>query len=254
MKYLKRFNEELKPSTYFSASRKLTKLGDPARASKIKEWGEKIEMRENLIKWKENLQTYAPFGIFKLNVVNPENGEMLTGDFALDFNFDPDSFTDNYESEKEGDPVDIKDQMITFFLGLIPTSEELLQQCEEIMPTPDMNNGFYWGMSCSIDFEIINGEFNFKGLSVGDYDENLSGRITIADRPSAGRFKMVLKNLFSNPNYGYPSSRTDCTSQWEALERTILAECGFSSEYGFELEQVANFINTISPNTLYKAI
>ena len=65
---------------------------------------------------------------------------------------------------------------------------------------------------------------------------------------------MVLKNLFSNPGYGYPSSRTDCTSQWEALERTILAECGFSSEYGFELEQVANFINTISPNTLYKAI
>jgi hypothetical protein len=63
---------------------------------------------------------------------------------------------------------------------------------------------------------------------------------------------MVLKNLFSNPDYGYPSSRTDCTSQWEALERTILAECGFSSEYGFELEQVANFINTISPNTLYK--
>ena len=252
MKYLKRFNEELKPSTYFSAARKLTKLGDPGRASKIKEWGEKIEMRENLIKWKENLQTYAPFGIFKLNIVNPKNGKKLTGDFALDFNFDPDSFTDNYESEKEEDPDNIKGQYITFFLGLIPTSEELLQQSEEVMPAPEMSNGFYWGMCCSIGFEIINGVINFKGLSVDAYDDNLSGKITIADRPSAGKFKMVLKNLFSNPDYGYPSSRTDCTSQWEALERTILTECGFSSEYGFELEQVASFINTISPNTLYK--
>jgi hypothetical protein len=252
MKYLKKFNEELKPGTYFSAARKLTKLGDPGRAAGLKDWGDKIEMRENLIKWKENLQTYAPFGIFKLNIVNPNNNKKLTGDFALDFNFDPDSFSDNYECEKEENPDNIKGLYINFFLGLIPTSEELLQQCEEVMPAPEMSNGFYWGMCCSIEFDIINGVINFKELSVGDYDYNLSGKITIADRPSAGRFKMVLKNLFSNPGYNYPSSRTDCTSQWEALERTILVECGLSSEYGFELEQVANFINTISPNTLYK--
>ena len=78
MKYLKRFNEELKPGTYFSAARKLTKLGDAGRASKLKEWGEKIEIKDNLIKWKENLQTYSPFGIFKLNIVNPKNGKKLT--------------------------------------------------------------------------------------------------------------------------------------------------------------------------------
>ena len=252
MRYLKRFNEELKPGTYFSAARKLTKLGDVGRASKLKEWGEKIEMRENLIKWKENLQTYAPFGIFKLNIVNPKNGKKLTGDFALDFNFDPDSFSENYESEKEENPDNIKGQYITFFLGLIPTSEELLQQCEEVIPDPEMSNGFYWGMICSIGLEIINGVINFKGLSVDAYDDSVSGKITIADRPSAGKFKMVLKNLFSNPGYNYPSSRTDCKDQWEALERSILIECGFSSEYGFQLEDVAKFINTISPNTLYK--
>ena len=85
MKHLKRFNEELRPSTYFSAARKLTKLGDPSRAAGLKDWGDKIEMRENLIKWKENLQSYAPFGIFKLNIVNPNNNKKLTGDFALDF-------------------------------------------------------------------------------------------------------------------------------------------------------------------------
>ena len=140
---------------------------------------------------------------------------------------------------------------------LIDASPEGIEYSVGIKTKPKKKT--YWMIGDSYSSKAgfylkINGEFNFKVLSVGDYDENLSGRITIADRPSAGRFKMVLKNLFSNPGYGYPSSRTDCTSQWEALERTILAECGFSSEYGFELEQVANFINTISPNTLYKAI
>ena len=211
-----------------------------ASAKNLEDHAKEREGKYDVIKWKKNLQTYSPFGIFKLNIANPKNGKKLTGDFALDF---------DYEFEKEGNLDNIN-----FFLGLIPTSEDLIKKCEEVMPSPEMNNGFYWGMCCSIDFKVKNGEVIFDKFKLEDYDDNLSGNVSFADRPSADKFKMVLKNLFSNPGYGYPSSRTDCKDQWEALERTILNECGLSSEYGFELEQVASFINTISPNTLYKAI
>ena len=103
MKYLKRFNEELKPSTYMSAAKKLTAIGHTGRAEELKDWAEETEKREEVTKWKERLQDYGPFGTFKVNIVNPETEEKFTGDFYLDVNFDELGFEDNFEYEKEND-------------------------------------------------------------------------------------------------------------------------------------------------------
>ena len=75
MKYLKRFNEELRPRTYLSAAKKLTAIGHTDRANTLKDWANETEKREEIAKWKEQLQNYSPFGIYKVNVVNPESGE-----------------------------------------------------------------------------------------------------------------------------------------------------------------------------------
>jgi hypothetical protein len=254
MKYLKRFNEELKPRTYLSAAKKLTAIGHTDRANALKDWAGETEKREEITKWKEQLQNYSPFGIYKVNVVNPESGEMFTADFALDINFDELAFEDNFEYEKQKDPNNVNEVSIFFFVGLIPTSEELIKKCEEIMPEPEFGNGMYWGMCFGIDFKVQNGEVILDKFRLDDYDDNLSGNVSFADRASAGKFKNLLKSIFTNPDLNYPSGYTDAASLYEKLEQVILIRQGFSSDYGFELKNVADFINTQSPNTMYKTI
>jgi len=254
MKYLKRFNEELKPSTYMSAAKKLTAIGHTDRANTLKDWSEQTEKREDMAKWKERLQEYSPFGTYKVNVVNPETEEKFTADFALDINFDELSFEDSFEWEKEKDPNNVSGVNIFFFIGLIPTSEEILKKCEEIMPEPEFGNGMFWGMSCGIDFKVQNGQVILDKFTLEDYDENLSGNVSFADRSSANKFKTLLKNIFSNPELNYPSGYTDVEYMYQKLEQVILIQQGFSSDYGFELKQAADFINTQSPNTMYKTI
>lgn len=254
MKYLKKFNEELRPRTYLSAAKKLTAIGHTDRAKKLKDWAEETEKREEVQKWKDNLQDYALFGTYKMNIVNPETEEKLTADFYLDLSFDELAFEDNFEYEKEKDPNNIKDVSMFFFIGLIPTSEETLRKCMEIMPEPEFGNGMFWGMSCGIDFKVEKGQVVLEKFALDDYDDSLSGNVSFTDRASAGKFKTLLKNIFSNPELNYPSGYTDVEYMYQKLEQVICIQQGFSSEYGFELKDVADFINQQSPNTMYKTI
>jgi hypothetical protein len=254
MKYLKRFNEELKPSTYMSAAKKLTAIGHTGRANALKDWANETEKREEMSKWKDRLQDYGLFGSYKMNIVNPETEEKFTGDFYLDINFDEMAFEDSFEYEKENNPDNIKGVSILFFIGLIPTSEETLRKCMEIMPCAEFGNGMFWGMSCGLDLQILNDRLTFTKFSLDDYDDNLSGNVSFADRASAGKFKTLLKNIFSNPELNYPSGYTDVEYMYQKLEQVVCIRQSFSSDYGFELKQVADFINAQSPNTMYKTI
>ena len=254
MKYLKRFNEELRPRTYLSAAKKLKAIGHTDRANALEDWAGETEKREEITKWKEQLQSYSPFGIYKINVVNPESGEMFTADFALDVNFDELAFEDNFEFEKQKNPNNINGVNIFFFVGLIPTSEEVLKKCEEIMPESEFGNGMFWAMCFGIDFKVQNGEVILDKFTLEDYDENLSGNVSFADRASAAKFKNLLKSIFSNPELNYPSGYRDVEYLYQKLEQVILIQQGFSSDYGFELKNVGDFINTQSPNTMYKTI
>lgn len=254
MRYLKKFNEELKPRTYISAANKLTKLGHTTRAKELEDWAEKVESREDLIKWKDHLQDYAPFGKFKITVKNPKTEQKFTDDFYLDIAFDSLGFEDNFEYEKERDGDNITSVGIPFFIGIIPSSEECIAKCRQIMPEPEFGNGMFWGMALSIDFDVINRRVNLKGLTLDNYDTGLSGHVSFADRASAGRFKMLLKQIFSNPKLGYPSGYTDVPHLYQKLEQIIEVNQDFEGEYGFSLDGFADFISGFSANSLYKAL
>lgn len=256
MRYIKRFNEELKPSTYMSASRKLSKLGHSDRAEELKSFAEEAEKREEIIKWRDRLQDYALFGTFKVNIQNPETSQKMTADFALDINFDQDCFEDSFEYERgqAEDPNNISGLGFLFFIGLIPTSEEVIRQCEEIMPSAEFDNGFFWGMTVSLNFDIVNGKVVFKSFFLDNYDDGQSGKVSFADRVSAGKFKTLLKNIFSNPDFNYPSAYTDIEYLYQKLEQVICISQGFSSDYGFDLQHAADFISQQSPNTMYKTL
>lgn len=241
MKYLKKFNEELRPWTYRSAARKLDKLGHTDRAQALKDWALETEKKEEMIKWKDNIQDYAQFGTFKMTIKNEETGKTLTGDFHLDISFDALSFSDGSESG------------ITFFLGLIPTSEDLIYQYMELCPNYDFGNGFFWGKIFTLGYELED-TVKFTKWNMWDYDDEMSGKVNFTDRGSANKFKNLLIQIFSNPQLGYPSGYTDANDLYEKLTNCILAENSFSSDYGFRLEDAAEYMRTISPNLLYSIL
>lgn len=242
MKYLKKFNEELRPQTYMSAARKLDKLGHTDRANALKDWSREMEKKEEMIKWQDHIQDYAQFGTFKMTIKNPETGETLTGDFHLDINFDELSFSDEPENG------------ICFFLGLIPSSEDLIYQYMDICPGYDFGNGFFWGKIFTLQYDLSDEQVKFTKYELFDYDDEMNGKVNFADRASANKFKTLLIQIFSNPQLGYPSGYTDADDLYEKLTNTILAENSFSSDYGFKLEDAAKYIRTISPNLLSSTI
>lgn len=255
MKYLKKFNEELKPSTYRSAARKLTKnYGHKDRADSLNQWANKREVDVNLEKWRENIEQMSKFGKFKLNIVKNRNSlieanNRMTGEFYLDISFDGDSFMDSVDEFKEEGAGSLP-----FFIGIIPVDKDILDKCESVMPEPDMDNGFYWGMYLSLSFTLQNDTLTFTKYELGDYDPGVSGYITIADRSSAGRFKSLLKGIFTDENLNYPSGRTDVSYMYEVIQNIVCIEAGLSSEYGFSVEQAGDFISKLSPNEMYKSI
>jgi hypothetical protein len=241
MKYLKKFNEELKPSTYFSASRKLAKIGHWDRSKDLKDWGLEMESREEMDKWRKNIEKYSPFGVFKMTIKN-DDGETITGDFYLDINFDDMAFLDEPENG------------ITFFLGLIPTSEELINKYKELCQDFDFGNGFFWGKIFHIEYNIVDQKVELTKWDFDDYDSDMNGKITFADRASANKFKNLLIKMTTDSDLRYPSGYTDHVEVWDKLTASILGEASFASDYGFELEDIAKYIRTISPNLLYTTI
>jgi hypothetical protein len=267
MKYLKRFNEELKPQVYRSAARAIlksklppqTKPGELSkiirspdkpesvsdetwkRVTKLRSHSDEIERKQNLIKWKDNLQDYLLFGSSKLRIANPKNSKQLVGDFAFYISFDELSFEDNYQEQRDNEDGVIK-MGIPLFVGIIPTSEDLIEQCDEVVPEPEFDNGFYWAMCVSIDFEIDGDNLTFTGIDIDNYDTGMTGDISFVDKPSARRFLQLLKNIFSKVDLNYPSGYTDETNFYKKLEQVILIRQGFSADYGFNLEQVSDFI------------
>lgn len=253
MKYIKGFNEKLKSNTYYKASLRLNKLGHTDRSKNLKDWSDIQREKENLVKWRSNIEEFSKYGLYNINIV--KGGKLLKEKFYLYFSFDEIGFQDNYDGmlSESGDKRNIPCLNIGFFIGLIPENEDVLNRCKEFLKEDgDFDNGFYWGMMSFIDFDIKNGLVEFKGFKILSYDEYLSGDVSIADRPSAGKYKNLLKSFFNNSDY--PSGNTTRNSIYEDLETIICKTLSFSSEYGFELEDVSKYINTISPNNIYKTV
>ena len=248
MKHLKTY-EELKSEVYRRAANKLSKLGHQGRANTLKDWSYKVEKDEEMVKLEKNIQKYSPFGKFKLNVVNPETNGRISENFYLDINFDYYAFLDSVDAMKEE-----KSGSFIFFIGIIPETKEVMEKCESTMPEAEFGNGMYWGMALALEWSLEDDIFKFTEYSLDSYDTTLSGNVTFADRASAGRFKNLLKKICTDPNADYPSGYTDIENFFDIIENKISAEAGFSSDYGFNIEKIGEFINTMSPNEMYKSI
>lgn len=248
MKYIKRFNEELNPQTYRNAARRLDKIGKHTRSADLINWADKVEIDNNLQKWNDMVDRFQKFGKFKISLTNRSNSPFykITGDFYLLLDMNRDAFGDSLDdikSDGEGE--------FWIGIGIIPADIETLNKCIEMLPDPDLGNGFFWAMFLQLNFTLNAGELKMTTWELLNYDENISGKVSFADRGSANRFKMLLVKIFSDPNFDYPSGYNDFDSFYTMFDAIFCINYGMSSLYGLEPETVANFIRQISPNEMY---
>jgi hypothetical protein len=245
MKYLRKFNEELNTSTYRRAARELLKQSpfNKDRADKLNKWADRKDLAEAVIAWEENKKMFSKFGTINLQITNDEK---FIGKFHLFINFDRDAFAEEFEYNKEqGDDFDMP---LTFFIGAIPADQETLDNCLNNMPENDFGNGFFWTNVLSILMIFKGGHVKIHDIKMDEYDSGCTGDVNIIDRAGAQTIKRIIYNIFSDPKYGYPSGYNDFDNFYEMFDAKILAECGLSSEYALSMDQVSDFLRTISAN------
>jgi len=248
MKYLKKFNEELRPQTYRSAAAKLLKQSpfNKERADDLRDWADKKEQTQNSEKWEKMKAETSKFGTYNLHIENNADGVDFVGNFHPYISFDRDAFLDEYEYNKES--FDNFDMPLYFFLGSVPADQETLDKCIETMPDPEFTNGFFWTNSIGIQFYFESGSVKINDVKIDEHDDSLTGSVSVADRKSAQTLKTLLVKMFSEPNLGYPSGYNDFDSFYEMFEAKVLAEAGLSSDYGFSMEAIADFLKGVSAN------
>ena len=259
MKYLKKFNEELRPQTYRSAAAKLLTQSpfNKERATELEKWADERQMVEDSEKrerqmvedsetWEKMKQQCSKFGTYNLQIGNNEDGTEFVGSFHPYITFERDGFLDEYEYNKEhGEDFDMG---LYFFLGSVPADQETLDKCIETMPDPDFRNGFFWTNNIGIQLYFESGSVKINDVKIDEYDEELTGSVSITDRKSAQTLKTLLVKMFSEPNLGYPSGYNDFDSFYEMFEAKVLAEAGLSSDFGFSMEAIADFLKAVSAN------
>lgn len=250
MKYLKKFNEELKPQTYFTASKKLRKLGHERRAGELETWGKEVESHESIQKWKSNIEKYSKWGKANFKFLHSKKiVPQFTGDFYLAFIFDDFNNSESIADAKEG-TKGYFNFSIGFSVGLIPVDEETLQKCKENFPDNDFGNGFFWGLWVNVDYKVEDSILKFDKIQYFPYDESLTLNPQIMNRRGALSFKDSLMACFDE-NADYPSQDTRFHSMCQALERCLIQQLNLD-DYGFDIEGALNDIKNYSHNYYYK--
>jgi hypothetical protein len=236
MKYLKRFNEELNASTYRRAARKLKKKGHVKRANDLDDYANLTERKDSFIKWEELKDKLSSYGSYKLNISN--NNESLTGDFYLDFYYPNGMLIDSYEPGEDN-------IMISIFFNIIPLDEDMIDELEDLHEELEFINGSFNGGVISFECFINNdSKIEIKEFNLDNFINSLTNtKITLCDRVSANRFKRLLINILNGK---------EIEEIYNTMEEEILMSLGFSAEYGFKIEKLAEYVNNISVNDLYK--
>jgi len=182
MKFLKKFNEELKSSTFRRAADGLDKYGHSDRGHYVRKWADKVEEDEKKEIWVEVKKKYEQFGTFRLDVTNQRT---FTGDFHLFFEAD-------YEAEDEMELIEENGGGEFWFgIGIIPADENTYDACEESSVMKILSNDFgaYSAFTIRFYFDVEGSSMKITSYEIGSYSYGITVRVH--DRPSAGRFKWV---------------------------------------------------------------
>lgn len=235
MKYIKKFNEELKSSTYYSAAKKTTELGadknnvgiykDRARRFSIR--GDEEKSKENKNKWLNTLESFKG-----KTIVRGKLNNIAIGNYYISLEIDDDMI----EQNTQDGPIQDGDEIIIFFyIGFVPADEETYESCSKYSFGGEINNGIFNNiLMAGITFELNNG--NYHNLDFYYHDH--AGNFTFAQMKD---YK-ALKNRFV----------VDIKTKFKNEIDEIIAGLGIGADYGIDFEDIYNFIKNYNVNDLIK--
>jgi hypothetical protein len=260
MKYLKKFNEELKSHVYRSAARKLRKIvkdtpvlaraiDAEARATRLEEYENEIKNRENIEKWKSNCEKFKKYGTFNFEISRP--GRPLIPPkvfpFYLAISLDFLSMEDCWD---DYDDVN-RNISFQFCVGLIPTT---IEDCQELamnyIHRDEFYNGYFWGWWLNVKYKVVDSVVNFGGIEIWDYEEHES-RFQIADRKSANSLRGLMIDMF-NQGFDYPSGYTDVTDMYDKIQISAIQGLDISSTFGIDMERIRQDLKKTQTINFYK--
>ena len=262
MKYLKKFNEELRSHVYKSAARKLKSIlkekpslgkaiNAEERANKLELHSKDIQERQDIETWKKEVVEYSKYGQFNIEMsteFNRARGEQdvkpKVYTFYLNLLTEIEMTIDSWDEE---DP-DNREITFGFCVGLIPTNIEDLNEIK-MKFNSDFHNGFFFGLWIYPTYKVVNGEVSFKGLIIYDYD--ISPKHQIADRKTAVSLKRLLVNIF-DPTFDYPSGYTNIPNMYDKIEQSAIQGLEISATYGIDMGRIQEDIKKLPIMDFYK--
>jgi hypothetical protein len=263
MRYIK-YNEELKSSTYKSAADKLSRLGHTTRSSNLTQHSLDTRKKEKIEIWQKHVDTYSKYGKIKVNISKLSINEMQVNEEEVYFCFYP--YLDTYSSDtyflsnpnsRDAKLAELGNWVIktsvTLEMWIIPQTIEQFDRISEILEPENYEPIFgFQTNSLFIKLELEPNSFEFTDNKFYYEDGSFPAdvRVVVADRPSAGRIKILLKKFFNDSSLDYPLVGED-NKMYRTLLRKLLADPGISNECGISMEDFSEYISRISPNTFY---
>lgn len=131
MKYLKRFNEELKATTYRSAGDKFTKMGHKRRGAELLDYATQVELKEKSQKLRQAQDENKEYGLFDITMTRGWGGnkrDVFSGKFYLQMCLESDWFKDQ-RNDWLAEDMDWSIGIAMEF-AIIPADDETLKMLE----------------------------------------------------------------------------------------------------------------------------
>jgi hypothetical protein len=244
MKHLKRFNEELSPSTYRSAAWKLGNMARKTGNNEFKTRSNNLRDYAENKSWQENIKEYSKFGKTTVTTQYNKKEDTVTGDFYLNFLFDDYAYEDMVQDYLAEEKLNV-----VFSVGLIPVDIETKEKFQNVIPEGDFDNGFFWGLWTEVEFEDKGEGLQFSKVSVSSYDFHITGKISFS-RSLCGAIKRHLLACFTEDS-GYEQNGRPT---YKILEEEVLIKSGASLKYGVAMQDLQEFIKEITPNTIMSSV
>jgi hypothetical protein len=189
MKYLKRFNEELRVSTYKSAADKLTKMGHKRRGAQMLDYATQREKEEERKRLQETIHEMSRFEPF--NLIIKGNGERI-GNFYIMPSPEIDWFKDTLNDWLwDGMNYSLS---IPFEFGIMMADEETEEKFEDWRWSTEQYDGVSWPNRMYLSSINVNS----PSFEACDRDA-----FYFTTRSDAMRFKKMIVDLLEGSNDWY---------------------------------------------------
>ena len=230
MKYLKRFNEELKASTFRAAGDKFTKMGHKRRGAELLDYATQVELKEkyqNLLQAQDQNKEFGLFDITMTRGYGSNKKDVFSGKFYLQMCLESDWFRDQFNDWLyEGMDWHMG---IAMEFAIIPSDDETLKMLETSEDSDIIyfrNNSMwgddyrYWTNRLWITLFGKGGVPSYTCGS-GGFEDRDSFTFHFNSRSEAMKFKNLLANtLEGKSNWGSWNGRTMA----EQLESTLILD------------------------------